>query len=109
MCYQVIVRDICPAKCGFVACSGDCLLLSMRLRSKPCQGILSDMAMLRQPRTQAVYGRLLQCRDMEIRFTVTEEDGLNAMRASPRNGWGTFLFVLLLALLFLVGIYLIDH
>ena len=46
---------------------------------------------------------------MEIRFTVTEEDGLNAMRASPKNGWGTFLFVLLLALLFLVGIYLIDH
>src|ERR1700732_4735054 len=33
---------------GFVACSGDCLLLSMRLRSKPCQGILSDMAIFQQ-------------------------------------------------------------
>jgi hypothetical protein len=46
---------------------------------------------------------------MEIRFTPTEGDGLNAMRASSMPRWSMFLFVLLLALLFLVGIYLIDH
>jgi len=46
---------------------------------------------------------------MEIRFSPTEEDGLNAMRALSMPSWGMFLFVLLLALLFLVGIYLINH
>jgi hypothetical protein len=46
---------------------------------------------------------------MEIRFRPTEEDGLNAMRASSIPRWSMFLFVLLLALLFLVGVYLIDH
>jgi len=43
---------------------------------------------------------------MEIRFKPTEDDGLNAMRASSTPSWAMFLFVLLLALLFLVGIYL---
>jgi hypothetical protein len=46
---------------------------------------------------------------MEIRFKPTEDDGLNAMRASSTPSWAMFLFVLLLALLFLVGIYLINH
>ena len=46
---------------------------------------------------------------MEIRFKPTEEDGLNAMRATSMPSWGMFLFVLLLALLFLVSIYLINH
>ncbi len=46
---------------------------------------------------------------LTIRFTPTEEDGLNAMRASSIPSWGMFLFVVLLALLFLVGIYLINH
>ncbi len=53
--------------------------------------------------------QLLQFRTMEIRFKPTEEDALNAMRASSMPGWIMFLFVLLLALLFLVGIYLINH
>ena len=46
---------------------------------------------------------------MEIRFEFTEEDGLNALRASSKAGWNLYFFVLLLALLFLVGVYLIDH
>ena len=46
---------------------------------------------------------------MEIRYRPTEEDGLNALRASSMPQWNMFLFVLLLILLFLVGIYLIDH
>jgi hypothetical protein len=46
---------------------------------------------------------------MEIRFRPTEEDALNAMRSSSMPRWGMFLFVLLLALLFLVGIFLINH
>jgi hypothetical protein len=46
---------------------------------------------------------------LTIRFSPTEEDGLNAMRATSMPSWSMFLFVLLLALLFLVGIYLINH
>jgi len=46
---------------------------------------------------------------MEIRFKLTEEDGLNALRASSMPSWMMFLFLLLLALLFLVGVFLIDH
>jgi hypothetical protein len=46
---------------------------------------------------------------MEIRFKPTEEDGLNALRSSTMPSWGMFLFVLLLGLLFLVGIFLINH
>jgi len=46
---------------------------------------------------------------LTIRFRLNEEDGLNAMRATSMPSWGMFLFVLLLALLFLVGIYLINH
>lgn len=47
--------------------------------------------------------------EMEIRFRLTEEDSLNAFRAVSMPSWGMYLFVLLLALLFLVGIYLINH
>jgi YcxB-like protein len=46
---------------------------------------------------------------LTIRFRLTEEDGLNAMRASSMPSRGMFLFVSLLALLFLVGIYLINQ
>jgi hypothetical protein len=46
---------------------------------------------------------------MEIRFGPTEGDALNAMRSSSIPRWGMFLFVLLLGLLFLVGIFLINH
>jgi hypothetical protein len=46
---------------------------------------------------------------MEIRYHFTDEDALNALRASSRPSWALFLFALLLALLFLVGIYLVDH
>jgi hypothetical protein len=46
---------------------------------------------------------------MEIRYTHTAEDSLNWMRATPAPPWSMFLFILLLALLFLVGIYLVGH
>lgn len=46
---------------------------------------------------------------LTIRYRATEEDGLNAMRATSIPSWGMFLFVLLLGLLFLVGIYLVNH
>jgi hypothetical protein len=46
---------------------------------------------------------------MEVRFKLTEQDCLNAMRAQPTPGWNIFLFILLLALLFLVGIYMVTH
>jgi YcxB-like protein len=46
---------------------------------------------------------------VEIRYTWTSEDALNALRAQSVRGWSAFQFVLLLALLFLVGIYLVDH
>ena len=46
---------------------------------------------------------------MEIRFRPTEEDGLNGVRALSMPSWSMYLFVLLLALLFLMGIYLINH
>jgi len=46
---------------------------------------------------------------MEVRFKPTEEDGLNVLRSSTMPRWGMFLFVLMLGLLFLVGIFLINH
>jgi len=46
---------------------------------------------------------------MEIRYRPTEEDAVNALRASSRPQWNMFFFVLLLTLLFIVGVYLIDH
>ena len=71
---------------------------------------MSVIAILRQQSARPpLLTRLLQYWTMEIRFTPTEGDGLNAMRASSTPRWSMFLFILLLALLFLVGIYLIDH
>jgi hypothetical protein len=46
---------------------------------------------------------------LEIRFTPTPQDWINAFRATSQPSWMMFLFVLLLALMFLVGIYLVDH
>ena len=46
---------------------------------------------------------------MEIRYKPTAEDVINAMRAKAQPPWEMFLFVLLLALMFLVGIYLVYH
>lgn len=46
---------------------------------------------------------------MEVRYTFTDEDAMNILRASSRPSWALFLFGLLLALMFLVGIFLIDH
>ena len=46
---------------------------------------------------------------VEVRFTPSNQDALNAMRATSMPVWGMFTFVLLLILLFLVGIYLLDH
>ena len=47
--------------------------------------------------------------DMELRFTPTEEDVCDLSRTSSTPGWYKFLFFLLLAVLFLVGAYLVDH
>ena len=46
---------------------------------------------------------------MEIRYRPTAEDVIHAMRATTQPPWAIFLFVLLLGLMFLVGIYLVDH
>ncbi len=46
---------------------------------------------------------------MELRFKLAEDEALEALQATASRGWVTFLFILRLALLFLVGIYLIDH
>ena len=46
---------------------------------------------------------------MEIRYTPTAEDSIHALRATSQPGWSVFLFVLLLSLMFLVGIYLLHH
>ena len=46
---------------------------------------------------------------MEVRYELRQEDVSDALRAVRAPQWVTFLFFLLLALLFLVGIYLIDH
>jgi len=46
---------------------------------------------------------------MELRYTITNEDALNGFRASSKQPWSMYLFVLLLALMFVVGIYLVDH
>src|SRR4051812_23609479 len=46
---------------------------------------------------------------MELRFTPSEEDVRALSRVSPGQGWYNSLSFLLLAVLFLVGAYLIDH
>jgi len=46
---------------------------------------------------------------MELRYTFTEEDALNFARVSSRPIWALWLFALLLALMFLVGVFLINH
>jgi YcxB-like protein len=46
---------------------------------------------------------------MELRYRFTDEDALNAYRIRSKQPWTMFLFLLLLALMFLVGIFLINH
>ena len=46
---------------------------------------------------------------MEIRYTPAPEDVSHALRATTQPGWAMFSFVLLLGLMFLVGIYLVQH
>jgi hypothetical protein len=46
---------------------------------------------------------------MELRYKFTDEDAVNVSRASSRPPWAMFRFGLLLALLFLVGVFLADH
>jgi hypothetical protein len=46
---------------------------------------------------------------MELRFTPTEQDVGDLYRISSIPGWNTFICVLLLVVLFLVGAYLVDH
>ena len=46
---------------------------------------------------------------MELRYKITDEDAINAFRTSSKQPWTMFLFVLLLALMFLVGIFLVNH
>jgi hypothetical protein len=45
---------------------------------------------------------------MELRYTVTDEDALNAFRVRSKQPWTMFLFVLLVALMFLVD-FLVTH
>ncbi len=46
---------------------------------------------------------------MELKYRFTNEDALNAFRVRSKQPWTTFLFMLLLALMFLVGVFLVDH
>ena len=46
---------------------------------------------------------------MELRYKYTDEDALNAYRTSSKQPWTMFLFILFLALMFLVDIYLVNH
>jgi YcxB-like protein len=46
---------------------------------------------------------------MEVRFIPSKEDVMDVLRVASMPPWGMFTFVLLLALLFVVGIYLVDH
>jgi YcxB-like protein len=46
---------------------------------------------------------------MELHYRLTEEDLLNSWRGSPKPRFGLFLYILLLALLVLVGMYLIQN
>lgn len=46
---------------------------------------------------------------IEVRFTPTPEDVVQRLRAGSAPPWTIYLFVLLLALMFIVGIFLIDH
>jgi len=46
---------------------------------------------------------------MELRYKLTHEDSLNAFRVRSKQPWTMFLFVLLLSLMFLVGIFLVNH
>lgn len=46
---------------------------------------------------------------IEIRFTPRGEDAVHAARAAATRSWTLYLLILLLALMFLVGVFLIDH
>ena len=46
---------------------------------------------------------------MEIHFTPSKEDVFNALQAAPRSTWNSFIFVLFIGTLFVIGIYLVDH
>lgn len=46
---------------------------------------------------------------MEIRFTPTAEDIDDGLRGVPRSAWGQFIYILLLALLFFIGTYLVQN
>jgi hypothetical protein len=46
---------------------------------------------------------------MEIRFTPSDEDVEDGLRSAPRSTWGQFVYILLLALLFFIGTYLIQN
>jgi len=46
---------------------------------------------------------------MEIRFTPSDEDVEDSLRSVPRSTWGQFLYMLLLALLFFIGTYLVQN
>jgi len=46
---------------------------------------------------------------MEIRFTPSDEDVEDGLRSVPRSTWGQFLYMLLLALLFFIGTYLVQN
>src|SRR5258706_8682576 len=61
------------------------------------------------PTCDARSFRWYNSRAMELRYTVTDEDALNAFRVRSKQPWTMFLLVLLLALMFLVGIFLLTH
>jgi hypothetical protein len=46
---------------------------------------------------------------MELRYTLTNEDITNILRVSSRPLWALFLFAVLLAAMFAVGIYLVGR
>jgi len=46
---------------------------------------------------------------MEIRFTPNAEDVEDGLRSAPRSTWGQFIYILLLALLFFIGTYLVQN
>jgi len=46
---------------------------------------------------------------MELRYILTNEDITNILRVSSRPLWALFLFAVLLAAMFAVGIYLVGH
>jgi YcxB-like protein len=46
---------------------------------------------------------------MEIRFTPIPEDADHFLRANPGSSWDQFLYILLLAVLFFIGTYLVQN